>query len=144
MEETLEIIAGIPGGKDLADWLLAFGYNHGFGDDEVMSLTLNRESGSTLVLMSRKRDGKKWYSKRVTFRFAGMVDAHIEGFSHQNVIGGLNVRRLARQEIHPSLLGIGVQFLNHQIAMEPCAGAFGTINCNIGEIRVEPLPQDEI
>jgi hypothetical protein len=68
-----------------------------------------------------------------------MIDLHIEGFSRQNVIGGLNLRRARDQSVHRSLIGIGLARGEVEIELEPCAGAFGFIRCAIEKIAITPV-----
>ncbi len=137
MDETAIILGQIPGGSDLLNWLqLSDGVRHGFGDDEIKKIVLDREGGSCLELMSGLTHDGIWLEAKIEFVLADMVSVSIEGFSHQNVIGGLKVRKANQTNFHPSLLGIGAGTADHEIIIEPCAGAFGSIQATIIEIIV--------
>ncbi len=68
-----------------------------------------------------------------------MIDVHLDGFSRQNVIGGLRLRRGQDREVHPSLLGQGLVLGEVEIELVPCAGAFGSIRCTIAKIAISPV-----
>jgi hypothetical protein len=74
----------------------------------------------------------------VTFALMNMMDVSVEGFSHQNVIGGLKIHRAPRKQKHPGLFGIGIIDSEHEIELAPCAGAFGTIRATIASISIDP------
>jgi hypothetical protein len=68
-----------------------------------------------------------------------MIDVTIEGFSHQNVVGGLTLRRAPNKATDPSLKGIGLKDPEFEIALAPCAGAFGTIRASITNISIDAV-----
>jgi hypothetical protein len=136
LESTIAILDEIPGGAAVIEWFE--GRPH-FGDGEVLELRLNRRGQSVLrisALSPRKH-------AVFTFVLRGMVDVHFDGFSHQNVIGGLTLRRSQVTEVHPSLYGIGIVSGDHEIVLKPCAGAFGSIRCSIESIAITPVDDDQ-
>jgi len=73
------------------------------------------------------------------FSLRDMINAHLDGFSAQNVIAGLRLRRARDRAMHPSLSGYGLVPGEVEIELAPCAGAFGTIRCTIVEIAIMPV-----
>jgi hypothetical protein len=73
----------------------------------------------------------------VSFMLRDVLEVAIQGFSHQNVISGLKIRNASPMQVHPSLIGIGLNLPDHEIELEPCAGAFGTIRATIEAITME-------
>jgi hypothetical protein len=91
-------LTGIEGADSLYDW---FGYWPDFHDAEVISLYLNRASESSLLIhtweMTSDMDNRGQYisAKHVVVEFLleGILDAHLEGFNHQNAIFGLEIQK---------------------------------------------------
>jgi hypothetical protein len=141
-DETAEILKDLPGGPELLAW---FGGVPNFGDAEVLGLHLDRAGPSQLLVLAISSAGGLDFGevfKRaiVTFNLVDMIDVAIEGFSHQNVIESLKLRRAPKREVHPSLLGIGTVDGDLQIELEPCAGAFGKIRASVIGVSFEPAP----
>lgn len=126
-------LAAIPGGSNLIDW---FEGEPEFGDAEIVSLLLNRRGPSTLRI-ALDRCGK---SAIFAFELAAWIDADMRGFSHQNVIGGLRLRRAEDREIQPWEIGVGCQPGKWLIELEPCFGAYGMIRADIVQIVIERAP----
>jgi hypothetical protein len=141
LEETVSILNGIPGGREVIAW---FGGRPEFGDAEVIELRLVRKGSSRLRLAATFSAGGKYQGppfKHAVFDFSlhDMMDVHLDGFSRQNVIGGLRLRRARDRSTHPSLLGYGLAPGEVEIELAPCAGAFGSIRCTIGKIAISPV-----
>ena len=134
IDDTASILAEIPGGPELLDW---FGGSPNFGDAEVMSLNLNREGPSILRMAVMKWVGTEFETIVVVLTLRDMIDVALEGFSHQNVVGGLTLKRGPELPVHPSLVGIGLCLPDHILELEPCAGAFGRIRATIDNIAME-------
>ena len=137
LSETRSILADIPGGTQLLKW---FSDEPNFGDAEVISLSLDRvRECSFKVAVCKLIDNGNWKTAVVTMILKDMIDVSIEGFSHQNVIGGLTIGRVTRaqSDVHPSLLGIGGNAPHHRIVLRPCAGAIGAIVATIASISFE-------
>jgi hypothetical protein len=138
-QPTMSIVRQIPGGEQLIDWF------HGrleFGDAEVVELRLMRNEPSILriwqSISARERyGGPPFKTALISFMLRDVLDVAIQGFSHQNVISGLKIRMAKPMQLHPSLLGIGLHFPDHEIELEPCAGAFGVIRATIETIAIE-------
>lgn len=103
--ETSDILRNLPGGSELIAW---FGGSPNFGDAEVKALILDRADGSRLTLMVIGISDGRRRKTQVTFHLKDMIDISIGGFSHQNVIGDLILRSVRKDELHPSLIGIGM------------------------------------
>jgi hypothetical protein len=136
MTETERILAGIKGGPELIEW---FGGHVNFGDGEVAELHLTREQDSRLVVDAMKREDDEWSFLRVTFHLKDVADVHLEGWSHQNVIEGLEIWEAPEINWHPSLLGIGISEPDHMIELQPLAGAFGKIIATITKVEIKPI-----
>jgi hypothetical protein len=140
VDETVKILHTIKGGPIVIDWLrMEGGWFRNFGDDELVALELSREGAKRLQLESHRWVGGNEQLARITFILEDFIDVHVEGFLHQNVIGGLFITACPPLNPHASLLGIGGSLPDHQIRLEPCAGAFGTINATISEIIFEEI-----
>ncbi len=93
----------IPGGQALLDW---FGYVPSFHDAEIVGLDLRRTGQSLLRIhyfiapyVAEHEQGGSYVFERhtvVTFALEDIMDLQLDGFSHQNVIGGLTLRRATR------------------------------------------------
>jgi hypothetical protein len=139
-DETTNILQSLPGGPQVLSW---FGGRANFGDAEVLNLTLARSGPSLLQILAfalQPRETHRLKKAVVTFMLTNMIDVAIEGFAHQNVIGGLDLRRAPKKQAHPSLFGIGITDAQHEIELTPCAGAFGTIRATITGVTIEPAP----
>jgi hypothetical protein len=134
--ETLEILRSIPGGRE--ELIVAFGGLPNFGDAEVFSLILDRSGQSKLAIVAFNYSHGHERRIRVTFHLEDMIDVGLEGFWHQNVIDGLQIRRAAQKPLHPSLIGIGGAPGDLETVLEPCAGAFGTIRASLTKISIDP------
>lgn len=124
----------IEGGSELLNW---FGRVPSFHDAEIISLALNRKGESTLLLHgwvgTDKVDEKGYFVLEkhalVTFSIREIFDLQLDGFSHQNVIGSLDLRYGApnpeRQQFYTQR-DITNAF---EITLEPCFGMDGVIRC---------------
>ena len=131
MHETAAILRTIPGGNALLDW---FRGPPEFGDAEVIELRLDRAGTSLLRLALTGRDGGPAIT--CTFHLKDMVDVTLQGFSHQNVVRGLYLRHAAKGDVHPTLRGVGLVYADHEIELEPLAGAFGLIRATIERVAL--------
>src|SRR3954447_23278405 len=92
------IYDAVPGGADLVRW---FGQVPSFHDAEILGLDLRREGQSFLRLhgwinTGEVNKGGYFVLDRhaiVTFAMSGIMDLQLAGFSIQNVIGRLVLRR---------------------------------------------------
>lgn len=128
-DELATALAEIPGGRELIDW---FGDITDFGDSEIIRLTLDRQGPSQLVI------ALDWPTKStvVTFELSAWIDVTLRGFSHQNVIGGLRLRRADDREVDSWEQGVGLEPGEWMIELSPCFGACGTIRANIARIMI--------
>lgn len=137
---SLSILNEIPGGSEVLDW---FGGWPAFGDGEVLEIRLVRKGPSYLRVsaMASKsgKQGPRFKHAVFTFTLRDMVDVYIDGFVHQNVIGGLSFRRAPVEAVHCSLSGLGLLRSEIEIELQPCAGPVGTIRCNIEKIVITPV-----
>jgi hypothetical protein len=132
VEETSESIAllkTIPGGRELIDW---FSGAPDFCNAEIVGLYLDRSGAGSLVIEIRRLSGVA----RITFILGHWIDVHLMGFSHQNVIGGLTLRRVTESEI-ARWQGAGVIPGDTEIVLEPRYGANGIIRGTVLGVLVE-------
>lgn len=110
------------------DW---FGYWPSFHDAEVLRLDLNRSGSSFLAIhtweMTREIDKQGYYvhAKDVTVDFIldGISDLHLDGFSHQNVVGNIKIEKK------------GDGFL---LTLWPCYGLAGSLEASKILVRLRP------
>jgi hypothetical protein len=120
-------LSEIAGAQELHDW---FGYWPTFHDAEIVSLHLNRRSPSSMLIhtweMTNKVDERGFYVMEkhavVEFIFEDISELELGGFSHQNVIFGLNLDRK------------DAGFL---LRLDPCYGLAGTIEAKKVSIRLK-------
>jgi hypothetical protein len=130
LKETASLLALIPGGSELLQW---FGSVPEFGDGEVVSLVLDR-AGQSRLNVRLEHFGKMAV---IGFELGPWIDVAVRGFSHQNVIGGLKLRRAGDRKIEPWEIGVGCEPGDIEIELEPCFGAYGCIRANISAITLE-------
>ncbi len=130
ISETARILERVPGGKDLVSLYPGV---PDFGDAEIVALHLNRDGPSTLVI----KICNTAKPALVTFALGHWIDVQLAGFSHQNVIGGLALRRTAEREAAPWELGVGFVPGEVEIELAPCFGANGLIRANLLSVSVQ-------
>ena len=141
--EERSIYDAVPGGAELVEW---FGRVPSFHDAEILSLHLNRKGRSALRLygwITTDRANPAGYlvlDKRavVTFDLEGVMDVQLEGFSAQNVIFGLVLRRAPDRQDRRNYLTMNPQPEDIEIEMEPCYGLSGLIRARAVTISFEP------
>jgi hypothetical protein len=147
-KETADLWRSIPGGPAL---LAFFGAVPSFHDSEVLDLNLSRSAQSTLRLHFWRglipAEGHAPNVLRpadeviVAFRFEEITDLKLDGFSHQNVVGGLILRRV-RAEISDfgmtriTLPPAGPDLF--EIEMEPIYGISGRIRARKVSVSFTP------
>lgn len=119
--ETIAILETIPGGSEVIEW---FGGWPEFGDAEVLELRLVRRGKSLLRVSAEVSEAGKWRGppfKHAVFDFTlrDMIDVYLDGFSHQNVIGGLTLHPTQNQPVHQSLQGTGLTRGEVEIELGP-------------------------
>jgi len=67
-----------------------------------------------------------------------VIDLKLDGFSHQNVISGLHLRRVAEHPPRPGLTPLPPPAEVYEIEMVPCAGLSGMIRCR--HINISYIP----
>ena len=129
------------GGAELVRW---FGQVPTFHDAEILSLNLRRKGQSTLCLhgwIGTGEVGQDGYyvldrHAIVTFMLTEVVDMKLDGFSHQNVIGGLALRRApdrADRYGYSSPLPQDIE-----VELEFCYGLHGFIRARSVSIEYKP------
>jgi hypothetical protein len=132
----------VPGGADLVRW---FGQEPTFHDAEILSLLLRRKGQSVLSLhvwINTGAVGQGGYfvldrHAIVTFTLAEVLDLQLDGFSIQNVIYGLILRRA---QDRPARRGYFADPRPEdvEIELEPCYGLSGFIRARAVSITFEP------
>ena len=135
-KETASLLSKITGGSELLEW---FGGIPDFGDGEIVSLVLDRKGQSRLNV--RLDRGKRKVT--VTFVLQARIDVAIRAFSHQNVVGGINLRPAGERQIEKCERGVGCTPGELELELEPCFGVYGTIRASIASISIAPLPRLE-
>ena len=130
-DETATLLQSVPGGSDLLNWF--FEGKPNFGDAELVAIHLDRANPSSLVVHVPSRSG----SAMVTLHLGDWIDIRIQGFSHQNVIGGLTLRRAGDREIKPWESGVGCVPGTVTIELEPIFGAYGIIRATLMSVSIE-------
>ena len=137
-----QIYLEVPGGPELLRW---FGQIPNFHDAEILGLNLRRSGQSTLILhgwvMTNEvgRDGFIVLDKHavVTFTMEDIMDLQLDGFSHQNVIGGLKLQR-ATDRGRGNYYPLPESPEDIEIELEPCFGLDGVIRAKRVSISFEP------
>ncbi len=140
----------VSGGPELLAW---FGYVPSFHDAEIIGLHLNRTGPSTLRIhtwdVTGKVDSKGFFVHEkdvvVTFTLEEIESLELEGFSHQNVIGGLELNRIEAETSK-----FGMQSIRpprsqpdfYEIVLHPCYGLAGTIRARRVSLALAPGKPD--
>jgi hypothetical protein len=141
-QET-SIYDAVSGGTDLVRW---FGQVPSFHDAEIVSLYLRRKGQSILRLhgwISTGQVGQDGYfvldrHAIVTFTLSEVTDLQLDGFSIQNVIGGLVLRRALDRPERRGYLALDPLLQDIEIELEPCYGLSGLIRARAVSIAFEP------
>lgn len=132
MELPIEL-QPIDGAEQLYTW---FGYWPSFHDAEVIKLHLNRRASSSLAIhtweMTSEVDVEGFYvmTKHVVVEFVlkDICDLDLSGFSHQNVVSGLEIQKIAT---------------GFRLTLRGCYGIAGAIEVKEISIRLTAgKPQD--
>jgi hypothetical protein len=143
LEESRAAYLSIPGGPDLLDW---FGGVPSFHDAEVLGLTLDRAGPSRLTIhgwvMTERVDEKGYFildrHAVVTYVLNDISDLRLDGFTRQNVIDGLRLRRTQLPSGTTDLGAIHRSEEVFELTLADCYGLSGTIWAQ--DVRVEIRP----
>jgi hypothetical protein len=144
--ETETIYKDIPGGPEMIEW---FGHVPSFHDAEIVGLWLNRHSSSFLHVhgfsVVADKDGflKSEQHAVVTFELRGISYLSLEGFRHQNVIGGLQISRGRKDPAKSSYYDFNATEDDFELLLEPCYGLDGLLRCNSISVTFKPGKPDE-
>jgi hypothetical protein len=141
-QET-SIYDAVSGGDDLLRW---FGQAPSFHDAEILSLDLRRKGQSVLRLhgwINTGQVGQGGYfvldrNAIVTFTLSEVMDLQLDGFSVQNVIGGLILRRAPHRPERRGYLALDPLPQDIELELEPCYGLSGLIRARSVSITFEP------
>jgi hypothetical protein len=141
-QET-SIYDAVSGGDDLLRW---FGQVPSFHDSEILSLDLRRKGQSVLRLhgwINTGQVGQGGYfvldrNAIVTFTLSEVMDLQLDGFSIQNVIGGLILRRAPHRPERRGYLALDPLPQDIELELEPCYGLSGLIRARSVSITFEP------
>ena len=142
------IYAGIPGGSNLLAW---FGRVPSFHDAEIVSFSLHRRSASTLVLhtwnVTSEVDERGYLvldrHAVVTFALEDILDRQLDGFSHQNVISGLVLRRAPDRPDRRPFYWTDASSDDVEIELNPCFGLSGRVRCRRVSVSFVPGKPDD-
>jgi hypothetical protein len=137
----------VPGGAELVRW---FGQVPTFHDAEILSLHLRRKGPSVLRLHgwigtgAVRQDGYAVLDRHaiVTFTLTDVMDLQLDGFSIQNVISGLILRRAPDRPERRGYLALDPLPQDIEIELEPCYGLDGRIRARSVSITFEPGKPD--
>ena len=149
-EQDQSIYDVVPGGAELLRW---FGREPSFHDAEMLSLDLRRKGQSEFRFhgwITTDELGEDGFVVRdrhaiVTFTLEGIMDLQLDGFSIQNVIGGLILRRAPHRPERQGYLALDPLPQDIEIELEPCYGLNGLIRARSVTISFQPGrpdPQD--
>ena len=149
MNEVETTYASIPGGSNLVEW---FGHVPNFHDAEIVRFSLHRRAPSVLTIhaWNTTREvnnrGYRVLDKQavVTFALEDVMDLQLEGFSHQNVISGLHLRRAPERPDRRPFYGLDPSPKDYEIELEPCFGLYGIIRCRRVLVDFIPGKPDDI
>ena len=149
MNEAEMLYAEIPGGSDLIGW---FGHVPSFHDAEIVHLSLHRRAPSILSIhawnMTREVDDRGYFvldrHAVVTFALEDILDLQLDGFSHQNVIFGLRLRRAPERPDRRPFYWLDPSPNDYEIELEPCFGLDGKIRCRRISVSFIPGKPDDI
>jgi hypothetical protein len=80
----------------------------------------------------------------VTFTLSGIMDLRLDGFSIQNVIGGLVLRRAPERPERRGYLALDPLPQDIEIELEPCYGLDGFIRARSVSVTLKPgKPNDQ-
>lgn len=122
------ISSELPGADAVIKW---FGYWPDFHDGEILEVHLNRNGLSWLKIYTwnttNEVDDKGYFEAEkhaiVTFFFEELSDLKFIDFSHQNVIGSIDISRY-NEEI--------------RMTLSPCYGLSGYIQGTLSRVEVSP------
>ncbi len=137
------IYESIPGGAELLQW---FGCVPTFHDAEILALTLNRRGESLLRIhgwLTPFDPASRVFPEDtkhavVTFTLEGIMDLQLECFSHQNVIGGLVLRRAPDRPDRRSFNSLERGPEDIEIELEHCFGLCGRLRMRSVSLAFRP------
>jgi hypothetical protein len=146
-DKETTIYDAVSGGANLVRW---FGHVPSFHDAEILSLHLRRKGQSILRLHGWTntgtvgRDGYYVLDRHaiVTFTLNEVMDLQLDGFSIQNVIGGLVLRRAPDRPERRGYLALDPLPHDIEIELEPCYGLDGLIRARSVSITFAPGKPD--
>lgn len=148
-DPNTSIYHAVPGGPDLVRW---FGQVPSFHDAEILTLYLRRKGQSVLrlhgwIITGEVGQGGSLVLDKhavVTFTLEGILDLQLEGFSVQNVIGGLVLRRALDRPDRRSYLSGRPLPEDIEIELEHCYGLSGLIRARSLAVTFEPARCNDV
>jgi hypothetical protein len=139
----MSIYDEVPGGADLVRW---FGQVPTFHDGEILGLHLRRKGQSVVRLHGWINTGAVGQNGSyvldrhavVSFALTEVMDLQLDGFSIQNVIFGLVLRRAPDRPERRGYLALDPLPQDIEIELEPCYGLSGLIRARAVSIAFEP------
>ncbi|MEH3119940.1 MAG: Imm50 family immunity protein [Methylorubrum populi] len=142
-EQDETIYQEVVGGADLLRW---FGRVPSFHDAEILSLDLRRKRQSRLRLhgwITTDKVGEDGFlvlerEAIVSLVFHEIMDLQLDGFSQQNVIGGLILRRAPDRPDRRCYLALDPLPQDIEIELQPCYGLDGLTRARSVSISLQP------
>ena len=146
-ETSTGIYHAVPGGPELLQW---FDGTPTFHDAEILSLDLRRKGQSLLRLHGWINTGRVGPDRFFvldrhaieTFALDGVMDMRLDGFSRQNVIYGLVLRRAPDRPERSNTLSLKPLPDDVELELEPCYGLEGFIRARSVSITFKPGKPD--
>jgi len=147
IKEETPIYDTVPGGTDLVRW---FGQAPSFHDAEILSLHLARKGQSVLRVHGWINTGEVDQSGYfvldrhaiVIFTLSEVMDLQLDGFSIQNVIGGLVLRRAPDRPERRGFLALDPHPQDIEVELVPCYGLNGLIRARAVSVTFAPGKPD--
>ena len=131
----LEIINSVPGIQKVLDW---FGEWPSFHDSEIVCVELNRVGTSRIEVhafkVTNSLDSRGHFINEkhavICFLLENVLDLELFGFNHQNVISGLNLKRVEE---------------GYELHIHPCYGVQGHVIAGRLAIELKPgIPSQSV
>lgn len=135
----------ISGGGKLIAW---FGGEPNFQSAELVELSVHRDHGAVVRFVATTscagpRRGEPFKHAAIALSLKDVAEVALKGFGPPNVLGGLSISACPPLTYHNSLVGIGIHAPKHRVTLEPCAGAFGTIDATVVHVSVEDVDDNQ-
>jgi hypothetical protein len=138
-----EVLREVPGGPELIAW---YGEVPSFHDGEIVAIDLLAKGRGRLVVHhwnahtkydERHQAARSIHNCIVTFILDEIIDTEFDGFSNQNIIYEINLRRAPESSERSRFHGLKASPEDIEIKILPTLGVGGTIRCRRVSIEFE-------